>query len=116
MATTLPSESLRPEHLVLPITERVLPRGRLRWLAIAAWSSIPFVRLAIFGPLVAGAGLVSAPGVVIEEHFAGAVLNAYVILIVLLGIRPVTYRLVQVAALGDDQTARVARLNGSTVG
>ena len=52
----------------------------------------------------------------VEIHFAGALLNTYVLLIVLLGIRPVTNRLIQVAALGNERTERVARLNGSTLG
>jgi len=49
-------------------------------------------------------------------HFPGSILNVYALLIVLVGVRPISQRLAQVAALGNEQTARVARLNGSTVG
>ena len=117
MAVTVPTDAPRAERAAVPITERLLPpRGRSRWLVIAAWCSIPLVRLLIFAPMLAAAGLVEAPMDVFQAHFFGAVLNAYVLLIVLLGIRPVTQRLRQVAALGNEQTERVARLNGSRVG
>ncbi len=116
VAVTIPTESLPPARAAVPITERVLPHGRLRWLVIAAWSAVPLARLGIFASLIAGAGLIAAPMDFVEIHFAGALLNTYVLLIVLLGIRPVTNRLVEVAALGNERTQRVARLNGSTLG
>ena len=116
VAVTIPTESLPPARAAVPVTERVLPHGRLRWLVIAAWSAVPLARLGIFASLIAGAGLIAAPMDFVEIHFAGALLNTYVLLIVLLGIRPVTKRLVQVAALGNERTERVARLNGSTLG
>src|SRR6478672_11975986 len=67
MAVTVPAESVKPQRAAQPLTERILPRGRLRWLVIVLWSSVPFVRLAIFASLIAGAGLVSAPAVVVQE-------------------------------------------------
>jgi hypothetical protein len=93
-----------------------MPAGWVRWVVTAVWIAVPLVRLAIFAPLLAAAGVVGAPLPVFEKHIAGALVNSYVLLIALVGLRPVSDRIAQVAALGNEQTARVARFNGSVLG
>jgi len=97
----------------LPLTERVLPAGNWRWLAIAGWSGLPFVRIAVFALLGAAAGLAPDAGSLVTGHVVGGLLNASVIALVLVGTGIVARQLDRLRTIGGEDTERLVRLNGS---
>jgi hypothetical protein len=98
-----------------PLTERLLPRGPWRWAGIVGWSALPFVRILVFGLLGAAAGLAPDVGTLVNSHMSGAILNAYVIAVALLGTGILAKQLETLGALGGGEAARWTRHNRSIV-
>jgi hypothetical protein len=99
-----------------PLTERILPQAGLgRWLAIIAWSLVPMARLAVVAVLVAAAGLVDQPATQVSAHIGAALLNTYLLVVVLLGTRPVARRVAAIGRLGGYSTERVAGYQSSVL-
>jgi hypothetical protein len=115
VAVTTPVETTRVADSQ-PLTERILPQAGLsRWLAIVVWSLVPMLRLVVVAALVAAAGLVAGPGTYTGAHLSGALLNTYLLVVVLIGIRPIARRVGAIALLGGHSTERVAALQASVL-
>jgi hypothetical protein len=99
-----------------PLTERILPaNGIARALIIGVWAAVPFVRLASFAVLAPVSGVLADRSAWLNEYLPGAFLNAYLIVIVLIGERIASSQLGSISHLGSERTVRLTRLNGSAL-
>lgn len=93
----------------VPLTERLLPRGRRsRLIAVAVLAAFPFIQLVTFTYLSARAGLEPDPVALIQREFVNRLLNAYLIVLTIWGAGWAAAQLRVVASLSPKTAWSVA--------